>query len=185
VHVGRFDLAELAVVLEPEAVLRTARCSLYAGMVALRDALAAQVAPERAITFCWPDAVRIDGGLVGGARLAWPEGSDEAAPPDWLVLGVMVRADDEDLGDGAADRLVESFARRLMAVIDDWQALGSASTTRRFLAHLELERGTSAGLDDNGDLLVAHPLGKRERRILTTALAESSWLDLETGGPRR
>src|SRR5262249_50064409 len=40
VHVGRFDLAEFAVVLEPEEPLRTARRALYAGLVALADALA-------------------------------------------------------------------------------------------------------------------------------------------------
>ena len=32
VHVGRFDLAEFAVVLEPEEPLRTARRALYAGL---------------------------------------------------------------------------------------------------------------------------------------------------------
>ncbi|MEA2977030.1 MAG: hypothetical protein QOF19_2550, partial [Alphaproteobacteria bacterium] len=35
VFVGRFDLAEFAVVLEPEEPLRTARRALYAGMNAL------------------------------------------------------------------------------------------------------------------------------------------------------
>ena len=38
VHVGRFDLAEFAVVLEPDEPLRTARRALYAGCVALADA---------------------------------------------------------------------------------------------------------------------------------------------------
>ena len=32
VHVGRFDLAEFAVVLEPEEPLRTARRAVYAGL---------------------------------------------------------------------------------------------------------------------------------------------------------
>ena len=35
VHVGRFDLAEFAVVLEPEEPLRTARRALYVGLCAL------------------------------------------------------------------------------------------------------------------------------------------------------
>src|SRR5476649_867406 len=38
VYVGRFDLAEFAVVLEPEEPLRQARLAFYAGMVALADA---------------------------------------------------------------------------------------------------------------------------------------------------
>ena len=39
VFVGRFDLAEFAVVLEPEEPLRTARRAFYAGMAAMADAL--------------------------------------------------------------------------------------------------------------------------------------------------
>ena len=91
VYVGRFDLAEFAVVLEPEEPLWTARRSLYAGAVALADALAVHAPPEKPITFDWPDAVRIDGGLVGGMRLEWPLGADENAPPPWLVFGAMIR----------------------------------------------------------------------------------------------
>src|SRR5262249_5972353 len=41
VHVGRFDLAEFAVVLEPGEPLSSARRAFYAGMVALTDALRA------------------------------------------------------------------------------------------------------------------------------------------------
>src|SRR5215208_959638 len=60
VHVGRFDLAEFAVVLEPEEPLRTARRTLYAGMCALADALAVHAPPERPINFDWPDGIRVD-----------------------------------------------------------------------------------------------------------------------------
>jgi Biotin/lipoate A/B protein ligase family len=68
VHVGRFDLAEFAVVLEPDEPLRTARRAIYTGICALGDALAANAPPEKPISFDWPDAIRVDGGLVGGAR---------------------------------------------------------------------------------------------------------------------
>src|SRR3954471_1744548 len=87
VYVGRFDLAEFAVVLEPEEPLETARRALYAGIVALADALAVHAPPERPITFDWPDAVRVNGGLVGGARLGWPQDAPENEPPAWLVFG--------------------------------------------------------------------------------------------------
>jgi hypothetical protein len=40
VYVGRFDLVEFAVVLEPEEPLKTARRAIYAGLAALADALA-------------------------------------------------------------------------------------------------------------------------------------------------
>src|SRR5476649_3042713 len=50
VYVGRFDLAEFAVVLEPDEPLRTARRAFYAGMAALADALLAHAQPDTAIT---------------------------------------------------------------------------------------------------------------------------------------
>src|SRR2546422_527345 len=71
VFVGRFDLAEFAVVLEPDEPLAAARLAFYAGMVALGNALAALAPPEKPITIAWPDAVNIDRGLVGGGQLAW------------------------------------------------------------------------------------------------------------------
>src|SRR5919107_6150283 len=86
VFVGRFDLAEFAVVLEPDEPLRTARRAFYAGMAALGDALATYAPPEKPMTFTWPDAIEVDGGLVGGGRLAWSKGSEDE-PADWLVVG--------------------------------------------------------------------------------------------------
>ena len=60
-------------------------------MVALGDALAALAPPEKPIVIEWPDAICVDGGLVGGGRLAWPEHADERAVPDWLVFGAAIR----------------------------------------------------------------------------------------------
>ena len=90
VHVGRFDLAEFAVVLEPEEPLRTARRALYAGMAALADALAAHAPPEKPIKIVWPDAITVDSGLVGGGRLAWPL-APTRMPAAWLVFGATIR----------------------------------------------------------------------------------------------
>src|ERR1700745_3309009 len=91
VYVGRLYLVEFAVVLEPEEPLKTARRALYAGLTALADALAVHAPPERPITFDWPDGGRGDGGLLGGARLAWPQRADENEPPAWLVFAAMIR----------------------------------------------------------------------------------------------
>ena len=66
VFVGRFDLAEFAVILEPDEPLRTARRAFYAGMNALPDALMARAPPEKPIACVWPDAITVDQGLVGG-----------------------------------------------------------------------------------------------------------------------
>src|SRR6188474_2321317 len=90
VYVGRFDLAEFAVVLEPDEPLRSARRAFYAGMTAMADALIAQAPPETPIEFVWPDAIQVNHGLVGGGQLAWPDGPEDQPPP-WLVFGGMIR----------------------------------------------------------------------------------------------
>ena len=91
VYVGRFDLAEFAVVLEPDESLVKARRTFYAGMTALADALAAHAQPETSIIIDWPDSLLVNHGLVGGGRLAWPQNIDEDETPPWLVFGGMIR----------------------------------------------------------------------------------------------
>src|ERR1700743_1795503 len=60
VFVGRFDLSEFAVVLEPDEPLATARRAFYAGMSALVDALVVRAPPEKPIEIVWPDTVLVD-----------------------------------------------------------------------------------------------------------------------------
>ena len=91
VWVRRYDSVEFAVVLEPEEPLARARCALYAAMNACADALALHCPPERPLAFTWPDTILLDGGILGGARLAWPAGAGENEPPDWLVAGLVLR----------------------------------------------------------------------------------------------
>ncbi len=202
VYVGRFDLAEFAVVLEPDEPMRIARRALYAGLTALGDALVAQASPEKSIAFDWPDAVRIDGGLVGGVRLGWPEDADPDQPPAWLVLGAMIRTvamgenepglhplatalAEEGFEDFGSDRLLEGFARHLMTATDTWQERGFGEIAKACLARLAPAKGLRRDIDENGDLLVRRAgAGKPERRSLAAALAQPSWLDPQTKGPR-
>ena len=215
VHVGRFDLAEFAVVLEPEEPLRTARRAIYTGICALGDALAANAPPEKPISFDWPDAIRVDGGLVGGARLAWRAAANEDEPPAWLVFGAMIRIvamgegeselrplaaalEDEGFEDLDGGRLVESFARHLMAAFDTCQEKGFGEVARSYLSRLspgsvEPGKGNPAkqtnavrhDIDERGDLLVRYGGARVERHCLVDALAVPSWLDPASGGPRR
>jgi biotin-(acetyl-CoA carboxylase) ligase len=202
VLVGRFDLAEFAVVLEPDESLAFARRAFYTGMVALGDALAALAPPEKPITIEWPDAIYVDGGLVGGGRLGWPERADERARPDWLVFGAAIRTvsisteepglhpltsalEEEGFGDVGSGHLVEGFARHLMAAIDRWQEAGFAPIAKDYVSKLRPERGTQRDIDQNGDLKIRRAGKPIERRKLVPALRVSSWLDPTTGGPRR
>jgi hypothetical protein len=202
VYVGRFDLAEFAVVLEPDEPLRTVRRTLYAGMTALGDALLSHAPPEKPVTFDWPDAVRVDGGLVGGARLGWPADACEDEPPAWLVFGGMIRTVmmgenepglhplsaaliEEGFDDASASSLVESFARHLMVAIDAWQESGIGAIAKTYLSRLAPESGVRREIDENGDLLVHRATAKAvERRPLKAALATPSWLDPALRGPR-
>jgi biotin-(acetyl-CoA carboxylase) ligase len=202
VYVGRFDLAEFAVVLEPDEPLRTARRAIYAGMVALSDALLTYAPPEKLVTIDWPDAIRIDGGLVGGGRIGWPKGAPEDDPPPWMVFGAMIRTvsmtgeepgvhplasalEQEGFDDVGAAKIAESFARHLMVATDAWQTNGFAGVAKEFLQRLPREGSVSRRIDDNGDLLTRR-IGKAEtgRQPLLPALSAPSWLDPKTGGPR-
>ena len=201
VYVGRFDLAEFAVVLEPDEPLRTARRAFYTGMVALIDALLSHAPPEKPIAIDWPDAIRIDGGLVGGGRLAWQQGVREDEPPPWLVFGGMIRTvsmtdnpglhpmaaalDDGGFTDVAAAELVASFARHLMVHIDALHEYGFGAIAREYLQRLPRESGVRRDIDENGDLLVRRAAkADAERMDLKAALAVPSWLDPKTRGPR-
>jgi biotin-(acetyl-CoA carboxylase) ligase len=201
VFVGRFDLAEFAVVLEPDEPLTSARCAFYAGMVALGDALAALAPPEKPIAIEWPDAVYVDDGLIGGGRLGWPDRADEHAAPDWLVFGAAIRTvsmsgteaglhplatalEEEGFGDVDAERLVEGFARHLMVAIDRWQESGFSSIAKEYLSKVKPESGVRRAVDENGDLAIRRAGKSVERRKLALALELPSWLDPRTGGPR-
>jgi hypothetical protein len=167
VYVGRFDLAEFAVVLEPEEPLRTARRALYAGVTALADALARHAPPDKPVAFDWPAGVRVDGGLVGGARLGWPDDGAEDEPPAWLVFGGMIRTvamgedepglrplssalEEEGFDELGSGRLVESFARHLMVAIDAWQEKGFGAVARNYLLRMLPPGLSSAGAEDPG-----------------------------------
>jgi hypothetical protein len=202
VEVRRFDVAEFAVVLEPEEPLAPARRAFYAGSVALLDALATLAPPEKPVLQRWPDAIEVDRGLAGGMRLAWPEGCAETSVPDWLVFGATVRtvalgADsaglqplavallEEGFDEAGSGRLVASFARHLLHATDSWAHEGFGALARRFIERLAPEPGKSFALAPDGDLMVRDVATNHvARRELKLALGTVSWLDPVTMGPR-
>jgi Biotin/lipoate A/B protein ligase family len=195
VFVGRFDLAEFAIVLEPEEALASARGSFYAGMTALANAVSALAPPETAIAIGWPDRLEIGRGLAGGGRLGWPRGADEKARPDWLVFGAVVRLvpmrsreammfpwlstslADEGFAEVGADRLIEGFARHFMVAIDRWQEREFGATARDYLARLRPESVLQRGIDASGNLQIERPDDAMISLDLRAALATPSWLE--------
>jgi biotin-(acetyl-CoA carboxylase) ligase len=202
VYVGRFDLAEFAVVLEPEEPLLKARRVFYAGMAALADALAAHAQPETSIIIDWPDSLLVNQGLVGGGRLAWPQNVGEDETPPWLVFGGMIRTvsmtgvepglsplvtalEEEGFTDVMSGHVVESFARHFMIVIDSWQESGFGTVAKSYLERLPREQGVLRDIDENGDLVVRR-MGKADvvRQKFLPRLGQPAWFDPAVRGPR-
>lgn len=204
VWVRRYDLVEFAVVLEPAEPLASARRALFAGMNAVADAIAAHCPPEREVAFDWPDAIKFDGGLLGGARLGWPQDCSEAEVPAWLVFGVMLRAadmahvDEVQAAAGVSllsegfemidtDAIIASFARHLMTAFDRWNERGFEPAARDYLERLPGRKaGERRAIDVNGDLLVRPPAGNGppDRTSLVDALSRVVWYDPELRGPK-
>lgn len=202
VYVGRFDLAEFAVVLEPDEPLVKARRTFYAGMTALADALAAHAQPETSIIIDWPGSLLVNHGLVGGGRLACPQNVDEGETPPWLVFGGMIRTvsmtgvepglnpfvtalEEEGFTDAMSNQVVESFARHFMVAVDAWQESGFGAVAKSYLERLPREQGVRRDIDENGDLLVRR-MGKAEvvRQEFLSRLDRPAWFDPASKGPR-
>jgi biotin-(acetyl-CoA carboxylase) ligase len=202
VYVGRFDLAEFAVVVEPDEPLMKARRVFYAGMAALADALVALAQPNTSVTIDWPDSLLVNQGLVGGGRLAWPREVSEREVPPWLVFGGMIRTvsltgnepglnpfvtalEEEGFSDTMSTQLLESFARNFMRTFDSWQEGGFRAVARSYLERMPPEQGIRRDIDEDGDLLI-RSTGKVDvsKQKLHPRLGEPAWFDAATRGPR-
>jgi biotin-(acetyl-CoA carboxylase) ligase len=185
----RFDIAEFAIVLEPDEPLRLSRRAIYICGNALADALSVHAPPEHPITLEWPDAIRVDDALVGGLQMAWPQ-SGEDDVPDWLVVGIMIRTvvmrageaglqpllgglDEQGFEELSPATVIDGFSRYLLRAMDDWNTEGF-STVRRFW--LDRAAKKTIRIADDGDL-------DGQAGSLRDALARPSWLDPETGAP--
>lgn len=176
---------EAAVVLEPEQTLAASRPALIAAMTAFADAAGSLGPPEVPLTFDWPARIRVNGGVVGRARLAAPDGCAEEAVPEWLVVGIEVAFADPAAADPGRDpgrttlfeegfnettpaEMTAAWARHLMATLADWQGRGFRVVAERYLARLDPApaAGARRGLDPaTGDLVVERD-GRRERMAL-------------------
>jgi hypothetical protein len=184
----RFQLAEFAVVLEPAETLAEARLVFFAAMNAMADTLAVHCPPEKPVAFEWPDTLLLDGGLLGGGRLAWNEACAEDETPDWLIFGGMLRTaghqrtepgewtrgvalTEEGIWDVQPREIVESFARHLMAALHNWSEFGPAHGLSRWRERWH-KPTPDAGLDEMGNLCNSADSGKPRK---TTRSKSSSF----------
>ena len=204
VYIGRFDLAEFAVVLEPETPLRRPGAAF---MPAWRR-WSMRWPPTRSRKPPSPSIGRIRSGSMWGwwAAAAWAgrkERKEDEMPP-WLVFGAMIRTaslasaepgvnphatalEEEGFTDLLAGQLVESFARHFMVYVDSWQEQrlrhGGAQLSGAAAAR---DAASARSIDDNGDLLT-RGTGKTEveRQAFLPRLAKPAWLDPNDQGAAR
>ena len=193
----RLDRIELAVVLEPDNPVRDSLMMLPLAMVAFGDALGAIGPPVLAVHFRWPDAVEVNGGFVGGFRIAMAEVANDDEVPDWLVVSFSIavqmdlmddapgqRADettlyDEGCGEITVDDLTESFARHFLTWINRWQEEGFEPVRLAWLVRLkqpEAGAGEDAAPKLNLDALGGLLCEGSETRALSEALQGPSWI---------
>jgi hypothetical protein len=186
---------EIAVVLEPDEPLRQGRRAILTCMSALADAVGVCAPPEMPVTLGWPDIIAFDGARIGGGRLGWPEGCAEEEIPDWLVFSAMLITSKKHAGDpgltpgstaldeegfepGAADGIVEAFARYLLLGFDALNEHGLDAACTSYLRRLPNSQGSR--FDQAGNLVSADGA----RLDLAAALKAVSWFDAHTGAPR-
>lgn len=191
---------DCAVVLAPEAPLRESLLVVYAAMLGLGDGLGALAPPVVAVTFGWPDRLEVNGGTVGGVRVAAAAVErPEASVPSWMVVGVTVAIEadpkaaepghdpsrttlrEEGCGEiGAAD-LLESFGRHFLSWINRWQDDGFGplrdAWTKRALARGRRVEVALPGVPLSGRFAGIDDAGGllliEEGRTLTAHLAEA------------
>lgn len=177
---------QAAVVLAPEYPLEDSLPVVLVAMLGLGDALGALLPPVVALTFGWPDRIEINGGVVGGVRLASARTGNPADIPDWLVVGYGLaaqstgsepghRAGRTTLADEGCEvagiDLVEQFSRHFLAWINRWQEDGVAPVRQAWLSR-------AAGL--TGSIEVAS--GPHRRQGIFTGLTDTGSIRLMRNG---
>ena len=140
VHNITADRLMAAIVMAPEVPLEEAMAMLPACGVGFQNALGALAPPEVAVHLDWDGGLRINGASCGRLRMA-AGGTDPAATPAWLVVGLDVALMqvtdtpgdtpdrtalyDEGCADVDALGLLEAWARHTLVWITRWENEGA------------------------------------------------------------
>jgi biotin-(acetyl-CoA carboxylase) ligase len=175
------DRLRFAITLAPEVPLERALQMAHTLMVAAGDSIGALTPPEVAVEYRWPTTVLVNGAEAGRVRLA-ASGSDPAAVPDWLVVGLDLQlfADgsfepgdrpgqtslyEEGSGPIPPSRLLESMSRHFLTWLRRWEEDGFRPVHDAWRARAEPTMTVGAagfiGLDEDGRALLKGPAGTR------------------------
>jgi biotin-(acetyl-CoA carboxylase) ligase len=184
------EACECAIVLAPEQSREASLPVALVAMLGLGDALGSLVPPVVAVTFGWPDRVEVNGGVIGGVRMACGPTDLAEGVPDWMVVGFGVAmrgpwADDgepdddlyrttladEGCGEVQTIDLLEAFARHFLAWLNRWQEDGVGPVEQAWLA-----RATGLGKE------IALEIGGQKKEGAFAGLTESGAMRLEKDG---
>jgi biotin-(acetyl-CoA carboxylase) ligase len=198
------DRCQAAVVLAPEHRLEDSLPIVLVTMLGLGDALGALLPPVVALTFGWPDRIEVNGGVVGGVRMASARTEKPSDIPDWIVVGYSLasqrRADGTEPGDRPAHTtladegceiacidLIEHFVRHFLAWINRWQEDGVAPVRQAWLSRaaglsstievatgVHKKQGIFTGLTDTGSIRLMRH-GITQTVSLEEAMKAPSW----------
>ncbi len=178
VHNVQADRLRAAIVFAPEVALEQAMAMLVVCGLGFQNALGALGPPEVAVHLGWDGVIRVNGAVSGALRVA-ASGSDPAAVPDWLIVGLEVTilqtaADpgnnpditslyDEGCAEVDPMQLLESWARHMLVWLNRWADEGSVSLHDEWLGLVHgvgepIERdglsGTFLGVDEQFGMLI-------------------------------
>ena len=197
------DRCRAAVVLAPEYPLEDSLPVVLVAMLGLGDALGALLPPVVAVTFAWPDRIEVNGGVVGGVRLASARTANPSDIPDWIVVGYGLAAQSMQEGepgdrpgqttfadegcDVASTDLVEHFGRHFLSWINRWQEDGVAPVRQAWLsrasglsssievsAGAQKKQGIFTGLTDTGSIRLMRN-GITQTVSMEEAMKAPSW----------
>ncbi len=197
------ERCQAAVVLAPEHPLEDSLPIVLVAMLGLGDALGALLPPVVAVTFSWPDRIEVNGGVVGGVRMAGARTEKPSDVPDWMVVGYgLARSRTGDAEPGhrpghttladegcelACIDLVEHFSRHFLAWINRWQEDGVGPVRQAWLSRatglsgsIEVasgphkKQGIFTGLTDTGSIRLMRN-GITQTVSLEEAMKSPSW----------
>ena len=175
------DYIEVAIVLCPEVSKIKCNQMHYIMMVAAGDTIGALAPPEVAVTYTFPGFIYLNRGEAGLVKMELGPSSDEDSIPDWLVVGIKLRLNDNieveetqinrdvtslaDEGGGyvSRTRAVESLSRHFLAWVSQWEDECFKSVADMWNKRREekksiiLENNKEIfwiGLDENGQAIV-------------------------------
>jgi biotin-(acetyl-CoA carboxylase) ligase len=135
----RDDALGAAIALAPEVPLAESLQMVMVAANGLSDALGALAPPEVAVTWDWPDRLRVNGARCGTLTAA-ADARDPEAAPGWLAIGLTVQfapllgPEEAEPGDApgvtalweegcvglAPVTLLESWSRHMLVWINTW-----------------------------------------------------------------